>query len=105
MKGALLPPPSSPGSYLLSCNKPLLGKKKKKKKKKERSSLVAQWVKDLALSLLRLWYSCGAGLIPGSGAELPHATSVAKKKKKKKIFHHILHHTYTCVYVSIYSYT
>ena len=44
------------------------------------SSLVAYWVKDLALSLLWLRSLCGMGLIPGP--ELSYATGTAKKERK-----------------------
>ena len=53
-------------------------KKQRLKKKKETSCfLVAQWVKDPALSMM--WF----GFIRWP-RELPHATGMAKKKKKKK---------------------
>ena len=49
-----------------------------------RSSLVAQWFKDLVLSLLSLGHCCAWvwSLIP----ELPHSVGAAKKKKSTKHF-------------------
>ena len=44
------------------------------------SSLVAQWFKDLALSLA--WVAAVVQVI-SLAQELPHAMGVAKKKKKK----------------------
>ena len=41
-----------------------------KKKKKREDSLVAQWVKDLVLSLQWLGHCCGMGLIPGLGTSM-----------------------------------
>ena len=55
---------------------------KKKKKFNSRSSLMAQWVKDLALSLL-----C-CGFHPWSG-NFCMLQKWQKKKKKKSIFHYV----------------
>ena len=41
---------------------------------------MAQWVKDLALSLLWLGCFCNSGLIPDPGTSV-HATVAAKKKR------------------------
>ena len=43
-----------------------------------RGSQVAQWVKDLGLSLCGSGHCCGTTL-----RELPHVVGAAKKKKKK----------------------
>ena len=48
------------------------------RKEAKRHSQVAQWVKDLTLSLLQLGSYCGKGSIPGLW-ELPHAEDAAKK--------------------------
>ena len=63
-------------------------KKKKNGKSLIRSSLVAKWVKDLALSLLWLWLQQWHrfDLWPG---ELLLAVNVAKKKKSDNILHQI----------------
>ena len=62
-------------------------KRPKEKKKVTRirrpwSSLVAQWVGDLALHCCGSGCCCGTGLIPGLGTSTYH--SAAKKKRKKK---------------------
>lgn len=46
------------------------------------SSLVAQWIKDLVLSLLRLCHFCGMDSIPGLGT--PTCSDMTKKKRKKE---------------------
>ena len=51
------------------------------------SSLVAQQVKDLALSLHRLWSPVLAG-------DLPHASSATKKEKNRLVLESIKHHVY-----------
>ena len=50
------------------------------------SPLVAQWIKDPALSLvwLRLLLWCGVGSIPDSGTAAFRGHGQKKKKKKKK---------------------
>ena len=48
-----------------------------------RSSLVAQWVKDPALSLLRLGVTAVSRVQSLTG-KLPHARGTAKKKKKRE---------------------
>ena len=51
------------------------------------SSLVAQWAKDLALSLLCSAYCCAlltaVAQVQSLAQELLHALGMAKKKKKK----------------------
>ena len=47
------------------------------------SSLVAQWVKDLAFVTAMAWVTAMAQ-VQSLAQELPHATDMAKKKKKKE---------------------
>ena len=50
-----------------------------------RSFLLAQWVKNMTLSLLWFWsllWLCVQALVQ----ELPHAVSLAKRKKKHDVF-------------------
>ena len=60
-------------------------KKERKDKKKAKTagiSSVAQLVKDLALSLLRLWSLLLYDLIPGLGPSTCHGHGQKKKKKE-----------------------
>ena len=50
---------------------------------------MAQWVKDLALSLLRLWLLCGMGLVPVPGTST--CCRCGQKLKLKSIRNNIFH--------------
>ena len=57
---------------------------KHNKKGNKESSLVAQWVKDLALSLLSLWLLLRHGSIPDLGISACYGCDQKKKKKKRE---------------------
>lgn len=56
-------------------------------KKKLESSLVAQQVRDLALSLSGLGCCCGMVSIPGPGTSTCHKCGKKKKKKERSWYH------------------
>ena len=51
---------------------------------KDRGSLVAQWVKNPALSLCALGHCCGTGLISGPGTSACCGCSQKKRTEKKE---------------------
>ena len=55
----------------------------KSNKTLSRSSLVAQWVKDLALSLAEVWVTAVAQ-VPSLAQDAPNAVGVAQQKTTKK---------------------
>ena len=79
--------------------------------RKSQSSLLAQWVKYPALSVICLGHCCGSGLIlgPGTSACLEHSQKKKMYPKKTHKNHkvlvcvciHTLIYMYICIYIHI----
>ena len=55
-----------------------------------------QWVKDLALSLQRLGWCCGIGLIPGPGTSTCHGHGKKTKQNKTETASLFFGNTLSC---------
>lgn len=77
--------------------------------RKSQSSLLAQWVKYPALSVICLGHCCGSGLIlcPGTSAclELGQKKNVSKKNPQKPQSLSVCVYTHINLYVYVYIYT